>query len=82
MNKAIGLALLVAGVVLIVYGVDASHSLGSQVSQTFTGTPTHKALWLMIGGIAAAIVGVALLASWFPARRAARIDPMAALRDE
>lgn len=57
MNKAIGLALLVAGVVLIVYGVNASHSVGSQVSQTFTGTPTHKAMWLLIGGIAAAIVG-------------------------
>jgi predicted permease len=32
--------------------------------------------------ITAVIVGIALLSSWFPARRASHIDPMAALRDE
>jgi len=32
--------------------------------------------------ITAAITATAVLASWLPARRAARIDPMAALRDE
>ena len=32
--------------------------------------------------ITAAVVGTALLASWIPARRAAAVDPMEALRDE
>ena len=33
-------------------------------------------------GITALIAAIALLASWLPARRAAQIDPMRALRDE
>ena len=37
---------------------------------------------LVFGTITAAVIGIAFLASWFPARRAAHIEPMAALRDE
>ncbi len=35
-----------------------------------------------LGAIAAVIIGVALAASWFPARRAVRTDPAAVLRQE
>ena len=37
---------------------------------------------LVFGSITAFIAGIAMMASWIPARRAARIDPMVALRDE
>jgi ABC-type antimicrobial peptide transport system permease subunit len=37
---------------------------------------------VVFGTITAVITGIALLASWLPAGRASRIDPMVALRDE
>jgi hypothetical protein len=68
MNKGIGLALLVAGIVLIVYGSHSSNAAASQVSNFFTGSPTNKTLWLLVGGIAAAIVGGVMV--FLPARKA------------
>lgn len=58
MNKGISVALLVVGVVLIVWGINASESFSSDVSRVFTGSPTDEAIWLLIGGIVAAIVGL------------------------
>jgi len=37
---------------------------------------------LAFGGVAALLLGTALLAAWMPARRAAAVEPMVALRDE
>jgi hypothetical protein len=50
MNKAISLALLVGGIILIIYGVYESDSVGSSFSRFFTGNPTDKSMWLMLGG--------------------------------
>ena len=58
MNKAISLALLVGGIVLIVYGISASDSISSSFTRFFTGSPTDKTMWLLIGGIVAAAVGL------------------------
>ena len=58
MNKAISIALLAGGIVLIVIGVNATKSFSSDVSRFFTGSPTDKAVWMLIGGIAAAAFGL------------------------
>jgi hypothetical protein len=58
MNKIISLALLVGGVVLIIVGVNATNSFSSDVSRFFTGSPTDKAVWMLIGGIVAASIGL------------------------
>jgi Co/Zn/Cd efflux system component len=57
MNKAISLAILAGGIVLIVFGVIAMDSFSSDVSRFFTGSPTDKAVWMLIGGVIATIVG-------------------------
>jgi len=59
MNKAISLALLAAGVLLLILGVSASKSLGSDISRFFTGSPTDKAIWMLIGGVVLLIIGLA-----------------------
>jgi hypothetical protein len=59
MNKSISLALLVGGVILVTSGVAASDSAASGLSRFFTGNPTDKTLWLLIGGTVALIVGAA-----------------------
>ncbi len=41
-----------------------------------------KTTFSVFAGIPAAVAAIALFASWIPAHRAARIDPMAALCDE
>ena len=58
MNKIISLAILAGGIVLVVFGVAATKSFSSDVSRFFTGSPTDKAIWMMIGGIVAIIVGL------------------------
>ena len=62
MNKSLFLAFLVVGVVLLVLGVVESDSISSDFSRLFTGEPTDKAVWLLIGGGLAAIVGLGGLA--------------------
>lgn len=58
-NKLISLVLLAGGIVLVIYGVSASESFSSDVSRFFTGSPTDKTMWLMIGGIVAVVIGLA-----------------------
>ena len=58
MNKLISLGLIVGGGILIYFGMNALESFSSDVSRFFTGTPTDKAVWLLIGGVVAVLVGI------------------------
>ena len=60
MNKALGLALLGVGIALMIWGFNASESFSSEVSRFFTGKPTYKSMWLVIGGIAATVTGAVM----------------------
>ena len=62
MNKALAVGLLAVGILLINLGVNASNSFSSDVSRFFTGSPTDKTVWFLIGGIVAAVAGLVGLA--------------------
>jgi multisubunit Na+/H+ antiporter MnhB subunit len=60
MNNIVGLAILALGIVLLIFGFNASHSFSSDVSRTFTGNPTNHSMWLIIGGAVAVIAGISV----------------------
>jgi divalent metal cation (Fe/Co/Zn/Cd) transporter len=68
MNKILSLALLIGGIVLIVLGVNAADSVSSDISKFFTGTPTDKAVWMLVIGIICTIAGLGGTV-FFPGRR-------------
>lgn len=59
MIKAAALALLAGGVVMLVFGLNAMNSPASDISRFFTGTPTDRATWMLVGGAALVVAGLA-----------------------
>ena len=58
MQRSISLLLIVAGIVLIVYGYVALESVSSEISRLFTGSPTDKAIWMFGGGVFITVTGI------------------------
>ncbi len=58
MLNLISAAILAGGVMLLIFGIRASESLGSDISRLFTGNPTDKAIYLLIGGAALCVIGL------------------------
>ncbi len=57
MNKVLSLVVLVAGVVLLAFGINASESVASSVSEVVSGTPSDKSLWLIVLGAIGVVAG-------------------------
>ncbi|WP_042299695.1 DUF3185 family protein [Paraburkholderia kururiensis] len=63
MAKAISIALIVGGVVLLYFGGQSFHSLSNDMSRLFTGAPTNKTIFLIAGGAVALLAGLTGLVS-------------------
>lgn len=60
-NKLLGIVLLIAGAVLIYFGMNAANSPMEEVSEAVTGRYTDQTMWYIIGGAVAAVLGLVLV---------------------
>ncbi|MBT2791783.1 DUF3185 family protein [Paraburkholderia strydomiana] len=58
MTKAISIALIVGGILLLYFGGQAFNSVSSDVSRVLTGSPSNKAIMLIVGGVVATLAGI------------------------
>ncbi|WP_018436921.1 DUF3185 family protein [Paraburkholderia atlantica] len=58
MAKAISIALIVGSIVLLYFGGQAFNSVSSDVSRFFTGSPSNKAIVLIVAGVVATLAGL------------------------
>ena len=59
MKKFIGILCLVVGSVFLIGGRKIADSFGAQVQPVFNGASTDRAVYIYIGGLLLALVGVA-----------------------
>lgn len=58
--KLIGIALLIAGMGFAYWGYQISDSISAQITETITGSPGDKVMYLYIGGVVSFVVGLLL----------------------
>ncbi len=58
MKRILGVGLIIGGMILLVNGYNMYNSLGSQVNEFLTGSPSDEALWYLIGGGLCTVAGI------------------------
>jgi len=58
MTKAITLALLAGGILLLIFSINAYDSASSDISRFFTGSATDRSIWMLVGGVALTVLGL------------------------
>ncbi len=61
-TKILGLALMILGIGLAIWGFQLSDSVGSQITEAVTGADTNKVMTYYIAGAISFVVGLFLFA--------------------
>ncbi len=59
--RLVGVALLIVGLGLLYFGWQATDAFDEQIREAVTGQYSDETLWQLIGGAAAAVVGLLLV---------------------
>ena len=57
LQRLFGILLILVGVILLILGINASHSVADRISNSFLGRFTHATTWYIVGGILLAGLG-------------------------
>lgn len=57
MPRIFSAALLVAGIVFLISGINAHASFASNATEAITGAPSDKSIWFIVLGVIGIIVG-------------------------
>lgn len=58
MQKGIGVACLIAGIMLIIWGYNLHQSVSGRITEAVTGAPGDKSMYLYIGGAVLTVLGL------------------------
>jgi len=59
--RILGLVLLAIGILLLIFGYNASQAVTEEVRETLTGRFSDTTMWYLIGGAAGTVAGIGLL---------------------
>lgn len=60
-NKIIGIILLVAGIISLYFGINATNAPMGEMTEAFTGQYSEQTMLYLIGGAVAGIAGLVML---------------------
>ncbi len=57
MQRVIGFGLFIVGIVILIFGINATHKAGEKILGGVTGHYSDTTMWYIIGGILLIIIG-------------------------
>jgi uncharacterized membrane protein YtjA (UPF0391 family) len=58
MEKSMSFAFVAGGVLLLIFGASATHSLSADISRFLNGSLSGKAVWMMLAGLVLSVIGL------------------------